>query len=256
MKTVVLVVLVVLVVVGVMMYFGSRRKLKCVDYNYNSRNAYKVAIIAGTHGNEPAGTVALEKMIRNRMFDAMNGTTVGVRVIPRVNEWGLKLGTRKTLSLQDVNRNYLVRRGNVEGRESISDNVATLIQDADLIIDLHEGWGFHQLHPTSIGSTLSYSGKLGEFLSQKAVERVNETIHDVKKKFIVLNSEICDIPTTLGCARHTLKKDYILIETTGQNDIQPLSVRTQQHTVLVATILKSILNVEDFVKSYLVNRQF
>lgn len=256
MKVIVLVALVVLVMIGMVMYFGNGKRLKYTDYNYTPRNAYKVAIIAGTHGNEPAGTIALEKMMRDRVFDGLNGTTVGVRVIPRVNEWGLKLGTRKTLSLQDVNRNYLVKRGNVEGREGVSDEVARLTKDANLIIDLHEGWGFHQFHPTRIGPTLSYSGKLGEFLSQKAINEVNETIGDAMKKFVLMNGDMCDIPTTLGCARHTLKKDYILIETTGQNDIQPLSVRTQQHAVLVMTILKSILNIEDFVKTYLLNRQF
>lgn len=253
MKVIVLVALAILVVIGMVMYFGNSKRLKYTDYNYNPMNAYKVAVIAGTHGNEPAGAVALEKMIRNRTFDKLRGTTVGVRVIPRVNEWGLKLGTRRTPNVlhPDVNRNYNVKRGEIVGSEGISDDVATLTKDADLIIDLHEGWGFHQLQPSSVGSTLSYSGNLAKFLSQKAVEKVNETIRDNKKKFIVLNGDVCDIPTTLACARHTLMKDYILIETTGQNDIQPLSVRAQQHTILVTAILKAILDVESFVKTYL-----
>ena len=249
MKVIIIILLVILVIALVYVaspreYFGLKPTLKYKDFgNYDSNKTYRVAIIAGTHGNEPAGTAALEILVGSGYFDefAKKHPNISVRVIPRVNEWGLKLHTRHQPHLfhPDVNRNYVIGENGEDGTESTSKQVAMLTKDADLIIDLHEGWGYHQITPESIGSTLSYTGKIAEALAHHSVGSINGTLHSLYK-FVVLDPKThpsCDISTTLRCIRHRVGKDYILIETTGQNDIQPLNVRLQQHQHLIQKIL-------------------
>ena len=40
--------------------------------------------------------------------------------------------------------------------------------------------------------------------------------------------ESCTIKSTLACYMQKHKRPYILMETTGQNDIQPMHVRVRQ----------------------------
>lgn len=229
---------------------GINPILKYKEYGDFSRSKYKIAIIGGTHGNEPAGTAALEMLVGEDYFDnyVKNHPDVSIRVVPRVNEWGLKLGTRNQLHLSypDVNRNYAIdERGNEVGKEPTSRQVIELTKDADLVIDLHEGWGYHLVTPSSIGSTLSFSGEIAKMLAHNAVSYINKRIRDATRKFIVLDPKgypSCDIPSTLRCIKNLVKKDYILIETTGQNDIQPLMVRVNQQQMLIRNILDNISN--------------
>jgi predicted deacylase len=227
-------------------YFGLKPTLKYKDFGNYGCGSYKVAIIGGTHGNEPAGTAALEMLVGSGYFDEFTRQhpKISVRVIPRVNEWGLKLGVRHQPHLfhPDINRNYVLSSGKEDGLESTSKQVVELTKNFNLIIDLHEGWGYHQLTPESIGSTLSYTGQFAGILAHKAADSINNTLHSIYK-FVVLDPNkhpSCDISTTLRCIRDQTKKDYILIETTGQNDIQPLMVRVNQHQHIIQKILSSI----------------
>lgn len=241
----------------VVYYYVSHSTPEHYEFGRQTKNGtspFKIAIIAGTHGNEPAGTNALEKLLDSGYFDRLfqqgRQPNISIRVIPRVNAIGLKLGVRHQPNplYPDINRNYLYNptTGEEDGLEPVSKAITDLTKDCDLVIDLHEGWGFHLRNPESIGSTLSHSGSpnsLAGQLSKIAVESLNSKIPFASKKFVVLDPKShpsCDIRSTLRCARHLAGKNYILIETTGQNDIQPMDVRVGQHIHLIDSILRAL----------------
>lgn len=200
-----------------------------------NKKIYKICIIAGVHGNEPAGTVCLKNLISNGYFtDVAKKKRFYIRVIPCVNEYGYKNNIRyqSNMIFPDINRNF---KG--EGDETTSKTLLELIKDFDLVIDFHEGWGFHLINNKSIGSTLSPSSKFTNYIAEECITELNKNITDIDKKFIVLNNRSCEIPTTLACNRKKSNKDYLLVETSGQNNIQPMHIRTEQIKTIIDTTL-------------------
>jgi hypothetical protein len=109
----------------------------------------------------------------------------------------------------------------------------------DLILDFHEGWGFHKINPTSIGSTVTVSKNMKE-LGNIIINNLNKIIKKEDYKFILLD-DICDIDSTLGCYSNNNNMNYILVETTGQNDIQPLEIRHAQIKNVIDTVLNHMM---------------
>jgi hypothetical protein len=196
-----------------------------------------VCFLAGVHGNEYAGPYTLESMIQAGFPKIKKGR---VRIIPRANPWGLQRGSRYQLNVlyPDINRNFTDEGGS----DATSRALVELIKDADLVVDFHEGWGFHQISPESVGSTLSPTSiEPAPSLAQAATDRINSIIPPGKKQFQVLPDIYCDIPGTLSCYMQHQKKAYILVETTGQNNVQPLPTRVIQVQTVVYTIISSLL---------------
>jgi predicted deacylase len=192
-----------------------------------------VCLVAGTHGNEPAGTHALSMMIAQGMMQPSAGH---LRVIPIVNAWGINHNYRyKSYLGGDLNRQYDLNGAN----DWISKQVLALTTGADLVVDFHEGWGYHQCQPSSVGSSLSPSTFApAHTLAAACVAAINTQLGLAGcKTFMVLQNESCKIPTTLGCYMQKNNRAYILVETTGQNDIQPLAVRMQEVQIIVQTVL-------------------
>lgn len=181
-----------------------------------------IYIIAGVHGNEPAGTVALETMINdNTTFNLTRGT---VRVIPRANPWGLDNNSRYQNSwwYPDLNRNFATN-------DKVAQALLKLLDDADMVIDFHEGWGYYRDKLGSVGSTVSPTpDRKATALAQNITQALNDTIPPGRKQFTVLKNLYCDIAGTLSCAMYKKLKPYVLIETTGQDNVQPLETRTTQ----------------------------
>jgi|GEM_PF-6301220 len=200
------------------MYFKSPKTVPAIS---------SVCFIAGVHGNEPAGTEMLMDLLKSDYFDQQSmKCQVNIRVIPAVNKWGLEYGQRyqPDLAYPDINRNF---QG--EGLEPTSAKIIELTQNYDLVVDFHEGWGFHLINPTSVGSTV-LPGRTPQSLTiaNLAMNHINKNICDPRKKFIVMKNNSCEIPKTLSCYREQQKKHYVLVETSGQNDIQPLETRKSQ----------------------------
>ena len=101
----------------------------------------------------------------------------------------------------------------------------------DFVLDFHEGYDFHKINVKSFGSTISYTydktGKAKKY-GENIVEKINETIIDEKKKFTLLDPNYKPIKGTLLSLLSELKISGILIETSGQNNIQPLQKRLEQ----------------------------
>ncbi len=207
------------------------KKIRYYDFNdYNSK--IKICLIGGVHGNEPAGSITLLELIKNNYF---NNKNIFIRVIPIVNEFGYKFNMRyqNNLKYPDINRNFSENGPT----ENISKELYNLTKDMDLIIDFHEGWGFHKIQPDSVGSTITITPNL-KSLGYSIINNLNNIISNNNYKFI-LRTDICDIKTTLGCYMNNKNKNYLLVETTGQNDIQELSIRKNQ----IKNIIETIINI-------------
>jgi len=196
-----------------------------------------IGLLGGVHGNEPAGSVALENLVGGHWpLSLKRGKLI---VIPSANQCGLANNSRLQPGMKnrDLNRNFTSEGGT----DYKSRQIADAFQDCDLVIDIHEGWGFHNIHPTSLGSTISPTETpRTQFVASEMVREVNNTIREPSKYFTQLNDISCDIPTTLSCYMNNKNREYILIEITGQNDIQHIDVREKQAQTLITTALASL----------------
>jgi predicted deacylase len=213
----------------------------------SDKDGPSILLVGGTHGNEPAGAVALETLIHMFASDQIALQRGSITLIPRMNKCGLNLGVRwlphQLLTLQhiDLNRNYPKTPGEEAGC-AVSKQVTQLADTHDLVIDLHEGWGYAQINKHSMGSGV-YSANLplSQTLADVMTTSVNKTISDEmpKKKFIHQRN-YADIPGTLRWHCNGTNKEYILIETSGQNNLQPLPVRVNQDIVMIMSVLQSL----------------
>lgn len=200
-------------------------------------------MIAGTHGNESSGVLALYTLVHALQSGTLKIQHGSLRIIPCVNVWGTSRNVRYAydklglLPKSDINRNYTA----AGGTDPISKQVIQLTQSADLILDFHDGWGFHTCQPQSVGSTLTPTNTdLAITLAQQAVKKINESIFVNCKKFSCLLNESCTIPTTLACHMQTNRRNYILIETTCQNGIQPSLTCMSQIFTIVSVVLMGL----------------
>lgn len=216
--------------------------IKYYDYGPALKNKIKktkeiksICFIAGVHGNEPAASIELISLIKNNYFNHFKNNGLSIRVIPCVNVWGLKNNTRyqPNMLYPDINRNF-----SENGLEASSIEIIRLTKNFDIVIDFHEGWGFHLINSKSIGSTISPSNNFPIELSSLITENINKNINDLSKKFIILKNYSCSISKTLACHREKNNKHYLLVETTGQNNIQKLSLRRHQ----IFTVINETLN--------------
>lgn len=188
-------------------------------------NRPKVVITGGAHGDEPAGTIALQEMLADGDFSQYRG--VDIIVIPILNKSGARLGTRETASGVDLNREF--RKDDASVHPAIRD-LRILSRDADLTIDLHEGWGWKRDGLGSIGSSIYHSVETDGPLVRRIAEDVG---FEVLPPTDIVAGTYSEWRRGLG-ARH------FLVETTGKKDIQPLRLRVTQHKKIVRGILDNI----------------
>jgi hypothetical protein len=192
-------------------------------------------LVAGTHGNEPGGTVGLELFVKSNI-KLLKGKII---IIPRVNKIGLFLGTRSGYNAFfpiDYNRNYPNNKQEGVG-DYVNYQVAKYVLRADFIIDFHEGWGFSAVDPESMGSGIYPSNTdFAIEIGNKLLTTINNTIKDLDKKFTI-NFDSPRIPNTLDAFASDHNKNYILIETSGQNNIQPMDIRVNQVLLIINEVL-------------------
>lgn len=240
-------ILVVVVIIVLVILFLPPNPIQYYDFG-DPKSSLKVCLIAGVHGNEPAGVVALSNLLESDYFDRQD---VFVRVIPCVNEFGYKYNIRWCMNIfnPDINRAFS------SDNNELATNLLKLIDeyDFDLILDFHEGWGYHLIQEESVGSTISPNSNglnlcskplvsnrspetsgFGLNLGKKLIENLNKSITDKEKKFTLLENTECEIDSALSCKLKN--RNYILVETTGQNDIQPLETRCKQIKTILDTV--------------------
>jgi predicted deacylase len=196
-----------------------------------------IGILAGMHGNEPAATIELQTMMRNGWFNKIKRGSI--RIISAANPTGLRWNTRNKAWI-DMNRLF---SDTIYNQDAMV--ILKFFEPCDIVIDFHEGWGFHQLQPESLGSTIMPNDDNATIISKNIVEYLNKSsvmkpilAHNSKKAWVVLNKcRPCEIPTTLSCYYQRHGKSHILIETTGQNNIQPIQIRQNQVRIILESLL-------------------
>jgi len=225
-----LLLLFIIVVTMIILFFNDL--IEYYDYgNINSK--YKLCIVAGIHGNEPAASILLNKLIQEKYFKNID-ENIFIRIIPNVNKFGITFNTRYQNNIKhpDINRNF-IENSDDDGYKKIIE----LTKNMDLILDFHEGWGFHKINPTSLGSTITISpGKNMKELGKHIIRNLNNIIPKKEHKFILLKNT-CRIKSSLGCYSTHNNTNYILVETTGQNNIQKLEIRHKQIYNVIITVI-------------------
>lgn len=90
-------------------------------------------ISSGIHGDEPAGPLAVERLLRHDLLDPRASWTI----CPLLNPGGWLAGTREALSGVDLNRDYRSPRSPEVAAHRIWLNEAA---PHDLFLSLHEDW--------------------------------------------------------------------------------------------------------------------
>lgn len=193
-----------------------------------------LTLIAGTHGNEPAGSVFLSKFIQTP--PSFDGRLV---VIPTVNQCGLWLNTREVPvadgSDWDLNRQYPYNGQKANPKNMIL-RYLHLINASELVVDFHEGWGYHTINTQSKGSGI-YSNGFGQShsIAAQMIKQVNHNI--VNKDHYFVTETLKAVPGSLRFYCTERKIPYILVETSGKNDVEPLKTRLMKLGVIVQTLL-------------------
>jgi hypothetical protein len=257
--------LIILILLIIVIYFGFNfytnsyinkicNNLEHYNYGVKTDTNKTILILGGIHGNEPAGSKAILSLMNDINT---NKTTIKHKLIlvPYTNYCALQMNTRLMPQIGDLNRKFPTKIKYDENKlNPIIKKLLEFIKEADFIIDFHEGWGFYKENNSSIGSTITPANtELSMTLSDLIYNTLNNNINENNKKFTILiddNNKIktdtnkygknVDIDGTLRNYVNLLNKDYLLIETSGQKNIQPLDLRINQDRIVIDTVLLSL----------------
>lgn len=188
-------------------------------------------IVGGMHGNEPAGAMAAEQIAGWRIA---RGRMV---VVPRANVRALAANKRRTPDVAQE-RSDLNRQFPAEGPPGtdLARALWSLVErsDPDMLIDLHEGYDYHEENPDSVGSTvITDRTEASRALGNSLIEAVNATINAAPKRFSLIGPPVSG---SLARAAHDrLGIQAMILETTTKG--QAAAFRTRQHRLLVHRLL-------------------
>lgn len=219
----------IITIIIIFLYFYKICQTEPEIFTYDSKvNGPTILIIGTTHGNEPAGYFIIKNLI-----DKLNNKDIILKqgqliLIPLVNYCGYKLNMRNNFLYGDINRQY-------NTSNKINKFIIEQVINSDFIIDFHEGWGFHKINNNSIGSTITANNTYDSIqIANNMINDINYTIKDENYKFTLHHNNIID--GTLQEYVKKINKNYILIEITGQNNIQPLNLRINQGLILLNNV--------------------
>ena len=224
-------------------------------YGEKTPNNKTILILGGIHGDEPAGSRAILQLM-----DDIN-TNINIKniklnnrliLIPYVNYCALQINKRSVPLIGDLNRKFPSTENYNENKlHPIIKQILKFTKEADFIIDFHEGWGYYKENNGSIGSTISPTNTIiSNQVTDLVYNNLNNNITEDNKKFTILTDDKnliqnntekygknVDIKKTLRYYANIINKNYVLIETTGQNNIQELDIRIKQDRIVIDTIL-------------------
>lgn len=192
-----------------------------------------VFLVGGAHGNEPAGALAAERI---RHWPIQNGRLV---VVPRANVPGLDANRRlipgMTTNLSNLNRNYPLAGAEHSARGELAQAIWNLARhhNSDWVLDLHEGFDFHQLNKRSVGSSIIvFSNAAGLAAADLMLDAVNETIANPEFRFVRKTRPVNG--SLARAAGEHLQVPAMTLETTTK---EPLDTRIHQHQLMVHALL-------------------
>lgn len=218
-----------------------------------------VLVLGGVHGDEPGGWLAAEQVTE---FRPSVGALI---VIPRANRQAILAGKRTTPELGDLNRLY---PGNPQGlpMARMAAEIVSLIErhQVNVLLDLHESWGFYKERPYSgtafLGQTISaFPNEKGIVLGQQVAAAVNRGINDSRDEMVYREyppRAVAGAPpvsgqrteeatpvraggsASLGLGSRFPDMVALLVEM-GQQD-QPLERRVSLHVEVVREVLRAL----------------
>lgn len=188
-------------------------------------------LVAGVHGNEPAGPLAAARMLD---WSLSCGRLV---VVPHANRPALARNTRRAPGTRfgDLNRNFPRAQGDApRGTMARALWQAALALRPDWLIDLHEGFDFNRANDKSVGSSVLYIpvGE-GRRQAERLASAVNATVAAAGLHFTLLRW-----PARGSLSRalwEQLGTPGLILETTRGK--QPIELRVAQHELMVAQLL-------------------
>jgi len=238
-----MIIIVLLIIILSIITFDSFIFEKCNKFKnlqHHKSNKPKVVIVGSIHGNEPAGShaiIKLNQLIKQKQIILKRGNLI---LLPFFNSCGHTINSRNFPSLSnsiDLNRSFYSKKGNF----TMIEKLKKIVTNADMVLDLHEGWGYNVSDKRSLGSGIYPNRQRLNKLCQHLKRKLNNNIPNTKKQFVTkpLPPEM-DNQKTLS--NYCLNKNinHILIETTGQNDVQHLSVRQNQNLNVFINLFKKM----------------
>jgi hypothetical protein len=253
----IIIILIILIFIIYNNYYIKKicNNLEYFIYGEKTPNNKTILILGGIHGDEPAGSKAILKLM-NDINTNINIKNIKLNnrliLIPHVNYCALQINKRSIPLIGDLNRKFpSTENYNENELHPIIKQILNFTKEADFIIDFHESWGYYKENKGSIGSTITPTDNIiSNQVSDLVYNNLNKNITEDYKKFTILTDdnnliknnpekygENIDIKTTFRYYANIIKKNYILIETTGQNDIQDLNIRTNQARIIIDTVL-------------------
>ncbi len=191
-----------------------------------------VIVVAGIHGNEPAGPRAADAI---RAWPTIRGKLI---VVPQANKVSLGLGKRllPTESDRDLNRAF-PRGANDPPRGELATALWEFVTERkpDWLVDLHESVNFRDVDKSKVGNSIIYYPNP---TTRAMAERLAAALapvaagHDFRLLRPGANGSL------VRAAAQRLGAHAFIIETTRTD--QPLSLRARQHRLAVHTLLKAL----------------
>ncbi len=191
-----------------------------------------VVVVAGVHGNEPAGPRAAEAI---RHWPPVAGTLI---VVPRANKVSLQLRRRllPTPSDRDLNRAF-PRSPDERPRGELAKALWAFVcsRKPTWLVDLHESVNFRDADKTKVGNSVIYypnpatramAAKIAAALAPVAAGHDFRLLRPGAKGSLV------------RAAAERLGAHAFMVETTRRD--QPLSLRVRQHRLAVHTLLREL----------------
>jgi len=197
-------------------------------------NGPTILIIGATHGNEPAGFYGIKEFMNKLNKQEIILKKGKIIFIPSVNYCGLQLNKRNHNTVGDINRLYR----DMENNNIINKLIIDLSKTSNFIIDFHEGYDYANKSNETLGSTITPAETENSLkVANIVVNNLNKIIDIDYKKFKINHNK--KISGTFREYADINKFNYILVETTGQKDVQPLNIRKEQCINIINSVLEN-----------------
>ena len=217
-------------------------------------------LIGGIQGDEPGGYVSADQYIDVTL---QKGNLI---IVPRANLKAIMLGQRGPDG--DMNRQFL-DRPTASPMRPVVDQLKALIAEADLLLNLHDGWGYHrptyidaQRNPQRYGQSLIVDAeayrcadgtllRLGE-IGRHILQQVNAQIARSDHHLYYFNTET-DRPDTAHRAMRKTATYYALRQhcvpaygVESSKNLPTLALKVQYHKLVINQFMRYL----DIVPTY------
>jgi glutamine amidotransferase-like uncharacterized protein len=200
----------------------------------SSVNGPVVVVIAGMHGDSPAGVEAAEKL---KTWNIQSGKLI---VIPRANKISIAIQSRlmPVDENRNLNRNFPVKneeRAKCELSQAIWDFVK--LQKPNWLVELDEGTGYRSSSDDAFGNSIRYYPDIETLkTSRRMADSINTAVIPGSKEFVMVRYPLEG--SLVWCAGEKLGAKSMVVSTTGRSE--SLKSRTDQHLIMLDRLFKDI----------------